>query len=264
MSSTPDLPLAHCAVAITRPADQAGELAELISKAGGEAVLFPLLEIRPVDDLDAFDHLVARLETFDWAFFISSNAVEHAMPRLLARRSLPPRLRWVAIGPTTAACLRDYGISNVLTPRGRYDSESLLDLPEMQSMAGQRCVIFRGIGGRELLADTLRARGAEVEFAECYQRVNPNADTGKLHRLWQNGRLHAIVVTSSEALRNLMAAAGDEPGWLGKVPLFVNHERIAASARQLGLQAYVAQVPGDAGLLAAMTQWRKNTKPPDQ
>jgi uroporphyrinogen-III synthase len=58
----------------------------------------------------------------------------------------------------------------------------------MQAVAGKRCVIFRGIGGRDVLAKTLRERGAEVEFAECYRRINPRRDAGELARLWQNGK----------------------------------------------------------------------------
>lgn len=259
MSTTLDLPLAGCGIAITRPADQAHALAELIRSAGGIPFLFPLLEIAAAEDYRAFDAVVDRLDGFDWAFFISGNAVQHGMARLLARRSFPAALRCAAIGPSTAAQLANFGVRGVLAPSDRFDSESLLNLPEMHVVAGKHCVIFRGVGGRELLAETLRERGAEVEFAECYRRVNPNPDAGELLRLWQNGRLQAIVVTSSEALRNLLALTGEDAGWLQATPIFVNHARIADGARSHGLQAIVAQAPGDAGMLDALTQWRNET-----
>ena len=108
------------------------------------------------------------------------------------------RARFAAIGPTTAAELERHGASRVLTPHARYDSESLLALPEMQAVGGQKILIFRGVGGRELLADELRARGADVRFAECYRRINPQQDASTLSGLWQNRQLHALVVTSSE------------------------------------------------------------------
>lgn len=260
MSKTPDLSLAGCGIAITRPVDQARALADLIRATGGDPVLFPLLEIAALEDYRAFDAVVDRLDRFDWAFFISGNAVQHGMTHLLARRSFPPALRCAAIGPATASQLAHFGVPEVLVPGDRFDSESLLNLPEMQVLAGKRCVIFRGVGGRELLAETLRARGAAVEFAECYRRVNPNPDAGELLRLWQNGRLQAIVVTSSEALRNLLALAGADADWLRATPIFVNHARIADSARSRGLQAIVAQTPGDAGMLAALAQWRNEMK----
>lgn len=260
MNKTPDLPLAGCGIAITRPLDQAQLLAELVYQAGGKSVLFPLLEIVALDDYAAFDSVVDQLDGFDWAFFISSNAVQHGMSRLLARRAFPATLRCAAVGPVTAMELSGFGVPEVLTPTDRFDSESLLNLPEMQAVAGKRCVIFRGVGGRDVLAQTLRERGAEVVFAECYRRINPRRDAGELARLWQNGNLQALVVTSSEALRNLLALASHGADWLKAIPIFVNHPRIAEAAAAQGLQAITATAPGDAGMLEALVNWRENTK----
>lgn len=250
--------LTHRGIVITRPRQQAQTLADLVRGAGGHPILFPLLEIVSITDCSLFDSTIDRLEQFDWAIFISSNAVEHGMPRLLARRSLPPGLRFAAIGPMTAAALAQYGVAYTLTPQGRFDSESLLALPEIANMQGQRCLIFRGQGGRDLLANELTARGAQVSFAECYRRVNPSHHLNQLHPLWQNGQLNAMVVTSSEALRNLLdlfAATPPEQNWLKKIPLFVNHPRIAEAATQQGLQAVVAEAPGDPGMLATLVNW---------
>lgn len=253
--------LSGCGIAITRPADQAQELAHLVRQAGGEPVLFPLLAIAALDDYVAFDAVANRIEDFDWAIFISSNAVQHGLMRLLAHRTFPAALRCAAIGPSTAAELARFGISEAITPSDRFDSESLLNLPEMQAVAGKRFIIFRGQGGRELIAETLRQRGAEVEFAEAYRRINPQQDAGELVRLWQNNHLHAIVVTSSEALRNLLALTKNHAEWLKQTPLFVNHARIAEAARSHGLQAITAQAPGDAGIMEALIDWRKKKSP---
>jgi uroporphyrinogen-III synthase len=56
-----------------------------------------------------------------------------------------------------------------------------------------------------VLGDTLTARGAAIEYAECYRRGRPDADAGPLLEAWQARELHAITVTSSEGLRNLFA-----------------------------------------------------------
>ncbi|MBU3735820.1 MAG: uroporphyrinogen-III synthase, partial [Methylobacterium sp.] len=201
----PEPALAGRGIVITRPLEQAGALAELIRQQHGRPILFPLLAIQPLDDYSAFDRVLDQLPHTDWAIFISTNAVEHGLPRLQQRYpNLPERLRFAGIGPTTAARLADFGIRQVLIPQERYDSEHLLALPEMQQVQGLRILLFRGTGGREVLADSLRARGAEVIPAECYRRSNPQQEAGELAGLWQNQHLHACVITSSEALRNLL------------------------------------------------------------
>lgn len=251
--------LTGCGIAITRPIDQAQPLADLVRQEGGTPVLFPLLAISPLEDTTTFDAVIESLPQYDWAIFISSNAVEQGMPAVRARHpQLPDSLRFAAIGPSTAAALQAFGVGQVLTPASRFDSESLLTLPDMHAMEGKRVMIFRGVGGRELLAETLSARGASVVFAECYRRTNPQRDAGELTRLWQNNQLHALVVTSSEALRNLIALAGDAD-WLRHTPICVNHERIAIQAREHGLQAALATTPGDTGMLNCLIRNRKQS-----
>jgi uroporphyrinogen-III synthase len=117
-------------------------------------------------------------------------------------------------------------------------------------------VIFRGEGGRELLGDTLTARGARVEYAECYRRGRPDLDTAPLMKAWARNELHAITVTSSEGLRNLFDMIGKlGQTWLRKTPLFAPHPRIAATARELGLSVVIETGPGDEGLLAQLEQY---------
>ncbi|HEY7987070.1 MAG TPA: uroporphyrinogen-III synthase [Methylophilaceae bacterium] len=249
-------PLTGCGIVITRPQQQAQGLAEMISQAGGEPLLYPLLEIVGLDDYTTFDVVAADLENFDWAIFISSNAVQHGMQRLLSQRALPADLKWAAIGPMTAQELKGFGVEQVLTPAERFDSESLLKLPEMKAVKGQRFVIFRGVGGRDVLAAQLIKRGAEVVFAESYRRITPSLDITQLHGLWQNGHLHAIIVTSSEALRYLLEYVEANP-WLMEIALFVNHVRIAENAIKHGFQVIVAQDLGDAGMLQALIAWHE-------
>lgn len=230
----------------------------MVRKAGGEPLLYPLLEIVGLDDYVAFDAIVAELDQYDWAIFISSNAAQHGMARMLSQRTLPANLRWAAIGPTTAQELQSHGVEQVLTPNERFDSESLLKMPEMKQVKGQRVVIFRGVGGRDVLASQLIKRGAEVVFAESYRRITPPLDITQLHGLWQNGHMHAIVVTSSEALRYLLEYVKTHP-WFTEVPLFVNHARIAENAMQGGFQAAVAEKLGDEGMLQALLAWRETS-----
>ena len=66
-------------------------------------------------------------------------------------------------------------------------------------------MIFRGEGGREELGEALRARGAEVTYAECYRRAAPATGAAGLSEVLSEGRAHALTLTSSEGLDNLCA-----------------------------------------------------------
>ena len=147
---------------------------------------------------------------------------------------------FAAVGQATARELANFGVTAVTAP-ARFDSEALLALPEMQVVAGKRMIIFRGVGGRELLGEALTARGAVVEYAECYRRVLPRADPAPLLKAWERN-LHELV------------GAPGRP-WLQKTPLFVPHPRIAAAARELNLDAVVQTAQGDDGLMQGLQLW---------
>ena len=261
--SPTEKPLTGIGIAITRPIDQAKKLSALISQFGGTPISFPLIEIAALNDYSQFESVISTINQYDWAIFISSNAVQNGMPRLL-KNGIPTPLQFAAIGPVTAAELQNFGANEVLTPSShikkgdetkvRFDSESLLALPEMQVMQGKKIMLFRGIGGRDVLAETLKSRGAVVTFAECYQRINLQTNCDLLAQLWAEKKLHGVVVTSSEAMRHLVDLAGYS-AWLKNVTLFVNHARIAELPLQLGLKVKVADAPGDSGMLENITQF---------
>ncbi len=247
-------PLAGLNIVVTRPREQAAQLAQRITQAGGQAILFPLLEISPVTDPQPLRALVARLSEFNLAIFISPNAVRYGMEAMYTAGALPDTLKIATIGPGSAKALRDYGVQNVIAPQDKFDSEALLALPELQQVAGWRVLIFRGDGGRELLGDTLKARGATVEYAGCYQRVKPQQDASRLLA----ADPHVITVTSSEALGYLWDMLDSEArARLAAMPLFVPHARIAEAAFKLGWREVVTTAAGDDGLLAGLIAWAK-------
>lgn len=252
--------LAGIGILVTRPAHQADKLCSLIEAVGGHALRFPVLEILEPRDLDALNDVISRLDEFDIAIFISPNAVNKAMNRILARGPLPPRLRLAAIGKASARELERFGTPAHIYPSHRFDSEALLELDEMKQVAGQRIVIFRGDGGRELLGDTLRARGAHVEYAEAYRRGRPDADVNKLMHHWARGELDVIVVTSNEGLRNLFDMVGKlGQTWLCKTTLVVVSERMVQLARELGFKQppVVAREASDDALVEALIAWQE-------
>jgi len=243
-------------IVVTRPAGQAAHLAEALAELGAHPVLFPVLAIEDLDDTTPLLDAAIRLDQYDWAMFVSPNAVDKALAVILARRQWPESVRVATVGKSSEQALARHGIRDVVAPQQRFDSEALLALPEFADVAGRRVVIFRGDGGRDLFGDTLKARGAEVDYVTCYRRGMPATDPAPLLKLWSEGRLDALTVTSSEGLRNLCDMVGKlGQGWLKRTPTFVPHARIAAQARALGLHEVIETGPADAGLLAGLLEY---------
>lgn len=221
-----------------------------ISAAGGVPLLFPLLDISPVADRAMLHTQLRPLVTYDLVIFISPNAVTYGMAAITAAgAALPAQVATVGTG--SARALHAAGVGKVIVPAERSDSEGLLAMPELSQMAGKRVMILRGDGGRELLADTLRARGASVDYVTCYQR-------SKTSRTWEELLAlgpEVLTVTSSEALAHLREMMGPDTGSLA-LPLFVPHPRIAESAVRLGWQEVKLSGAGDDGLLASLIAWR--------
>lgn len=241
-------------VLVTRPQHQCAVLANRIREEGGNPVLFPVLTITDVDNTDKLVDLVKRLHEFDWAFFVSPNAVHKAMQFIAKYGDFPAHLNVAVVGKGSADALKQYGIDKVFSPTEQFDSEALLKLPVLQNMAGQRVVIFRGVGGRPLLGDTLIQRGAALDYAECYQRKKPEADVNSLLAAWSRGEIHAVIITSSEGLHNLFDILGKLGQQLLKsTPIFTSYERIVQAAGDLGLEKIIkTTLAGDEGLLDSL------------
>lgn len=245
-------PLAGLNIAVTRPREQAAQLAQCIEQAGGIPFLFPLLDIAAVQDSKTLHEQIARIGQFNLAIFISPNAVQFGVAAIRAVEPIPRSLKIATIGQGSAKALRELGIANVIAPTQRFDSEALLALPELQNVAGWRVMILRGDGGRELLGDTLKARGATVEYATCYQRSRTQQDVQVL----LDAKPDAITVSSSEALGCLwQMLEGSTQAVLRDTPLFVPHARIAELANRQGWKNVRLTAAGDDGLLSALIAW---------
>lgn len=240
-------------IVITRPARQAALLAQQIAALGGKPLIFPTIVILPPIDRRALDEAHRRLAQFDYAVFVSVNAAEFGVGDPAA---WPPGLPAFAPGPGTAAAISAAGLTDVRLPLTTMDSEGLLARPEFTAAGGKRILIFRGGGGRELLGDTLVARGAQVSYVDCYRRTAPQSGAAGLVAAWRERRVDAVTLTSSEGLDNLWAVLdgyGRED--LAATPVFVTHPRVAERARSLGLAKVITAEPTDAGLLASLLQY---------
>ncbi|OFZ91090.1 MAG: hypothetical protein A2V78_06950 [Betaproteobacteria bacterium RBG_16_64_18] len=251
--------LAGRAVLVTRPAGLSARLLVLLRAEGAEAVLLPAIEILDTDDTAKLDTVIDRLEGFDVAIFISPTAVAKANAAVRTRRDWPARMKYVAVGSGTAGALRGIGAAEVLAPQGRGDSEAVAALPELAEVAGRRIVIFRGQGGREGLRAALEARGAQVEYAECYRRAMPRVDIGPLMERWRRGGIDAVSITSAEGLRNLFALLGAAgiagEALLRAAPVFVPHPRVGEAARSLGVERVIVTGAGDEALTESLASF---------
>ncbi len=247
--------LAGRAIVVTRPARQAAPLARTIEGAGGRALCYPAIGIEPATS-PALEAVIARLRTFDLAVFVSRNAVEQGMGRVREANSARDLPQAAAVGAGTRSALESAGVQSVIAPAGQADSEALLALPQMAGLAGRRVVIFRGVGGREFLADALRSRGAHVEYAECYRRVLPATDVGPLLADWARGTVDAVTISSGEGLANFCGLLGEAgSALLRATPVFVPHPRVADEASALGIGRVVMAGAADEAVCAALVAY---------
>lgn len=243
---------------VTRPEHQANELCESIERMGGTAIRFPVLQIEDIDDATQLHTQIERLDSFDIAIFISPNAVKKAINLIQVRKNWPKNVKIAAVGKTSAKALDSLGLIADIFPSKKFNSEALLSLDEMQNVSGKNIIIFRGEGGRELLAETLKDRGARVEYAECYKRSKPKADVSALLKHWARGEINIIVTTSNEGLHNLYDMVGQlGRQWLAKSTMVVISDRAADLAMQLGFKhrPLVSSQASDEAILNTLIEW---------
>lgn len=245
------LPLAGRCIVTTRPAGQATSLLGALQALGAEAINFPVIDILPADPepLRQLD-----LTRFALAFFVSPNAVEQACA-IRPQSDWPSSLQVSTVGPGSARVLREQGWSQVIAPENGFDSEAVLALPEFSadSLAGRQVLLVRGEGGRELLADTLRARGAVLEQVSVYRRACARLDPAPLFRRFRAGELDALVFSASEGLRFFLQIAGEcAQELLQALPCVAPHPRIAEALREAGAREIWLSEAGDAGIAAGL------------
>jgi uroporphyrinogen-III synthase len=247
-----DHALAGVGVLVTRPAQQSLELIKAVEAHGGTAIRFPVIEIVPQDTaVIAAD--ACMLQDPDIVIFVSRNAVQYghsyAVNGLVA-----------AVGPATAAALETFGLRVDIRPASGFDSEHLLAEPDLVKVAGKVVRIVRGSDGRELLADTLRNRGAQVEYLSVYARRIPEysaAELGELETRWRAGEIDVVTVMSVESVRNLAALL---PDWcnnqLCRSPLVAPAARVLREALEKfpGTSATVAAGPLASDMIEAIIE----------
>lgn len=210
-------PLFGKRVLVTRPREQAAELVNQLEAAGAEAIEAPMIRILPPDDDAPLDAACRAIGTFDAVVFASAHAVEAVMERLLAGPLDLRALQGVtlcAVGSATAERLARYGLKVDLTP-SEFRAEALLQaIAAGGDVRGRRFLLPRADIGREIVADELRKRGADVTEVVAYRTVV--AEPGRegepdIYQMLLEHRIDVVTFTSASAVRNFVAVLGAEP-----------------------------------------------------
>lgn len=238
-------------VLVTRPEHRARELTQAIEHAGGTVVSFPVLEIE-MRDTSVLNKEQAALPEPDIAVFVSSNAVRFGLDYV-------GRAKIAAIGPATRSAVESAGRSVDIYPRdGGFASEHLLQEPELLEVRGKVIRIVRADSGRELLAATLRERGARIDYLSVYRRLpkrHSGEELAELERVWRAGEIHYVTVMSVASFDALWSVLPDYcrvalPG----SPLVTPSERVIQTAGETipGIQAILAPGPQAGDMVRAM------------
>ena len=199
-------------ILVTRARSQASSLVQGIESLGGEVIEFPTIEIRPPETYGPLDQAINKIGSYDWVIFTSVNGVEQFLNRFEKLGKNVADLAGVevgAIGPETAKSLTAARIQPSLVPK-QYQAEGILEMLTPETLRGKRVLIPRAAQARDILPETLRQWGAEVDIAEAYQTVLPHADVSTLCRLFRQDGIDMITFTSSSTVSNFAALLRDQ------------------------------------------------------
>lgn len=256
--------LSDVSVMVTRPKPQGQMLSEKIKALGGAPVYLPTIEIMPPENTTILKEQIGQLDQYDLIIFISPQAVSQSTSLIREHwPTLPDKLKVLATGQGTANALHAAGFPTVIFPPEEWSTEGLLKLPILQNISGQKIALVRGEGGRELLADTLKARGANVTHFIAYRRTVPSFEKSESYiSLLQQRKIDIIVCTSGESLHNLITLVGvANKSFLQDVALVVVSQRLVQLATELQFtQVFLAANASHSAIIDTLEVYAKHHK----
>lgn len=250
------------AVLVTRPAGEASDsLCAAVTALGYEAVSQPLLELHGLPEVSpAQRQILLDLDRYQHVIFISTNAVRFGLAQIENYwPQLPVGLNWYAIGGATRALLERFGIAAITADK--MTSEALLATAQLQNVRGQRVLIVKGEGGREVLQQELARRDASVDVLACYRRQRTQLPAGKLADSIVQKRIGTVLISSGEGLANFeVLLRPAETTKFRHLSIIVPSDRVARMARVAGFdQVVTAENASDAAMLRALEERQLKT-----
>jgi uroporphyrinogen III methyltransferase / synthase len=205
-------PLFGKRILLTRPIDRTDALFQPLAELGADCLVQPAIAIARPADWQPVDAALARLSEFDWLVFSSVNGVQFLLDRLReSGRDLRhlAGVKLAAIGPGTAEELAKYHLHVDGQPAEVYRAEALAELLAKDAR-GKRFLLARASRGREVLAETLRAAGGQVEQIVVYSSTDVEEADPEIAAAMKSGHIDWITVTSSAIARSLAKMFGQD------------------------------------------------------
>jgi uroporphyrinogen-III synthase len=239
-------------VFISRPRQEAEELAGMLAPLGLRAVVQPAFDYCALDARASDPAGYARLEAArpgDLVVFTSPRAVEYGLAQI--PRTLLRQLRVAAIGPGSGAALAAAGIRVAVAAGTGYTSEALL--ATLAEEAPGQAFVVAAPGGRQALPEGLSASGWRVEMLMVY-RAEPAALDGAALAVLSAAVGVLSVWTSGNAMKALSQRLPPATWFkLCQGEWLVISERLRRLARAYGPgRIHLAAGPGNRALLAAI------------
>lgn len=235
-------PLFGKTVVVTRARAQASELTKKLEEQGARVLEVPAIKIVPPADYAPLQKAVAEISTYKWLVFTSANGVDYFFEQLKAAGKDSRALAGVqiaAIGSSTAKALTAYGITADLIPSA-YKAEELAEALQDKITAGDRILIARAKVAREVLPESLRKIGAEVNVVTAYETVADCENKAELIEALESGEADMVTFTSSSTVTNLLNVLEDKKELLNKVQLAVIGPVTAETCIKNGLTPTIA------------------------
>lgn len=238
-----DEELKSLTVLVTRPAQQQAELIQALAASGAKTLSKPMLvidELKSDVQINRLKNKILNFAEYDIAIFVSTNAANYGSHWIDSYwPQFPVNLQVIAIGPSTAAAVTELLPCRVIQSDTGVTSEDILNLPVLQDVAGRKVAIFRGIGGRELLASVLRGRDATVDYFEVYTRQGCSYPADNFAEELVSNGVNVLSANSGETVDLVKANLGEHFDRFSGLSLLVPSARVAEQARATGFTAAV-------------------------